>query len=474
MSLKKRTIKAFLWNFFGNMVSKGGAFIVSIILARMFLPEVFGVFGMAMVFIGLSQALVDVGFSSAIIQKSAISQTQLSTVFWINLSLSIFLAILFMATSGLIADFYNQTDLRSIIQVMSIIFVFDALGQVQRSLLIKRLDYSLITKISIISLVISTSIVFLSIDKISGLWILVLQQVTIVFFNNLLVWIYSTWRPSLLFSFKSIESLFRYGVNLFGATVINSLYLRLDALIIGKVFSAQTLGLYSRSISFQDFTNRISVNGLDVLFPSFSEKQNDIENLRAYFIEIFKVVSLFAFFFSGLMWLVADSMFLIVLGKEWIKAADYFQILMVMGFAYPLSSLMVNLIKSVGRSDIFLKLDIYKKTIQLPVFLLAFYYSIEVFLWSKAILVILSVLLNIYYTSDQLNMKMGIFVQISLKHLLISSGIVAIVYFTITDVVVNVNCQFLMSFVVFTVLFIGVAFFTERSTIQFIKKLFIK
>lgn len=425
-TLKQQTIHAFKWNFAGNLLVKGGSFIISVVLARLLSPEEFGVLGMAMVFIGISNALVDVGFSSAIVNKQDVSQLQLSTVFYVNLGLSIFLFSLFFILSPNISAFFGVTSLENVVKVLAFVFVFNAFGQVQRSILTKNMRFDSITKISVIALILSGISAIISSIYGLGIWALVIQQLSLALFTSLLLWIFSSWKPAFLFSLSSIKELFQYGINLFGATVINNLFLRVDSLIIGKLFSSSTLGLYSRSLSFQNIINTLSTNGLNVLFPAFSKMQEDLPRLQSSFTKIFSVVSLISVILSGFFWLVAQPLFLILLGDKWALSAGYFQILMVVGFVYPCSVIMVQTIKAMGRSDIFLRLDIYKKLMILPVYLFLFFFNITLFLWGMAVVSILSLGLNMFYIKEVIQVSFISTLKILATHCLVIGSLVYI------------------------------------------------
>ncbi len=261
MSLKRETVKAFKWSMLGTFLIRGGGFLVSIVLANMLSPEEFGLIGMIMVFMGISNSLINMGFSSAIIQKQEVNQTQLSTVFYINLGLSLFLFIVFFSSAGLIADFYDEPKLILITRVISVVFISGGLSQVHRSLFKKNLNYKVLTKISVISLIISSILAIGASIQGCGVWALVTQQLALSFVSVSLIWYFSKWRPSFEFNLREIKDLFDYGIKLFAASVIESIYQKIDSLIIGKVFNASNLGLYSRGISFQNIITIVSTSG---------------------------------------------------------------------------------------------------------------------------------------------------------------------------------------------------------------------
>lgn len=410
-NLRNLSVKAFKWNFVGGLVTYGGSFLFSIVLARLLSPEEFGILGITMIFVGVSKGLLDVGFSSAIIQRQEVTEKQLSTVFYINIFLSIILFGFFYLIAPYIADFYELPIVKKITRLMSLLFVLDGISQVQKSILTKELKYDLLSKISVISVIISGVLAVGFSYKEKGVYALVIQQLSLSFFTSLLIWIYAKWRPKLVFSFSAVRELFTYGINLFFSSILHSAYSRLDAFIIGKAFTSTTLGLYSRSLSFKGIIDRLSSNSLQVLFPIFAKKQDDLPSLRQLFLSVFDVVSAVTIYLSALLWLIATPLFLFLLGQEWIVAADYFKIIIITAFSVPIGLVMMTVIKSVGKSREYLRLELYKKFIQLPTFLILVFSSIETFLWIRAITIVGAVLLNFYYISNILSISFKILVR---------------------------------------------------------------
>lgn len=427
--LKGQVVKAFKWDFGGNLLLKFGSFFVSIILARLLTPEEFGIMAIVMILVGISQALVNLGFSSAIINQTEVNQTQLSTVFFINLILSLFLFLVFILVSGPLSIFYKTPLLKPMIQVTALIFILNGLGQVQRSIFVKSLSYSTLTIVQVVALLASGIIAIYASLKGLGVWALVIQQLVLSTTSTSLLWVFSKWRPTLQFDLNSIEGLFRYGINLFGVAVMESLFIRLDGLLIGKAVSAGTLGLYTRSLSMQSFVNSVSTNGLNVLFPALSHLKGDRENFNRYFLKVFEIIAYTSVFLSAILWLIAKPLFLVLLGEEWVTSSVYFQILMITGFAYPLSLVIVHSIKATGRSEVFLKIDILKKLLFLPTFILIFYSTVTTFLWCRNLAVFAGLLINVYTVCTLLGLNANQLWKIVLEAICIAILPLVMVFF---------------------------------------------
>lgn len=427
MSLKSQTLAAFKWSVLGTFIRSGGSFIISIVLARLLSPEEFGIMGMAMVFVGISRALTDVGFSSAIIQKEEVSQLELSTVFYVNLGLSFTLSTIFFLMAPQVAVFYEEPRVELVTQVISVIFLIRGFGQVQLSLFTKNLDYATLARIEVIALVVSGTLAIIASYYGYGIWALILQQLLLAFTTTVLLWLFSRWRPSLQFKLSAIKELFDYGSRLFLATFFSAIYTRVDTILIGKLFSPAVLGFYSRALSFQSIIRTLSTNGLGVLFPAFSKKQNDPKALSEAFTKIFRAVSFLSLFLSGGFWLIAEDMFVIVLGEKWLPAVPYFRILVIMGYAFPVGSILLSVIKASGDSKLYLRLDIYRKLIMVPTFLLVIFDGIDSFLWGRVIVGMFVVMLNIFYTLKVIEGKFFDFVKILAAHYLLIASVVFLI-----------------------------------------------
>lgn len=468
-NLRKDTIKAFKWNSIGNLITYGGSFLFSILLARLLSPEEFGLLGMVMVFIGISQGLVDVGFSSAIVQKQEVTDKQLSTVFYINLLLGVFLFLLFCMLAKPIALFYKIPLVENITYLASLLFIINGVGQVQKSLLTKELRYNVIAKISIAAVILSGILAIIISYKGGGVYALIIQQLSMALLSNLFFWFNSKWRPRLIFSLNAVKELFDYGIRLFFSSILHSAYLRLDAFIIGKVFSASTLGLYSRSLGFKSIVDILSTNGLQILFPVFSRKQNELDNIKSMFLLLYKTVGIFSLFLSSILWLIAIPLFLFLLGDDWVKAGEYFKIIMIGGFVGPLSSIMINVIKALGKSDVYLKLEVYKKAVQIPAFIIAFYFSIEVFIWTKVSLMILAFCVNILFVSNVLKIKFITLLKILLKQITILLIPITVTIFFTQNLSYPPFLNILIIGLLFSVLSIPLILYTQKESLLKLK-----
>lgn len=361
--LKQKGIKGGLWNFTTTIISQIRNFIVSLILARLLDPHDFGLLGMAMAFAGIVDAFVDFGFGNAIIQKNEVTEKQISTVFYINLSMGMIFMLLMCLTSGLVADFFHEPQLEMIIIVMSVSFIIRAIEVIPKALFRKNIDFKTPFKVQLISGIISGIIGIVLAFASFGVWALVLSQVVGWLISTSLTWYYSKWKPLLYFKLREVADLWKYGYKFSLSVFIDMAFSRLDTIIIGRLFSAATLGLFYRAHSLNKLIVQYSFNSFSgVLFPSLSKLQDDLEIMRHNVLRLVQVVCFLTFLFSGLMYVCSEEVIKILYGNKWDGAIPFFNILAVFSFIYTLPTIFVTPLLSIGKSGLNLKIEIIKKT----------------------------------------------------------------------------------------------------------------
>lgn len=281
MSLKQKTISGLFWSFIDQFANLLISFIVGIILARILTPREFGLIGMITIFIAISESFINSGFSNALIRKNDATDTDYSTVFYYNLAVGILFYLILFFTAPLISNFFNEPQLTRIIKALGLILIIDSLTIIQRTILTKRIDFKLQTRISIISSLGSGIIGIVMAFEGFGVWSLVVQRLSKQALNSLFLWIWNKWRPSLIFSMKSFKELFSFGSKLLLSGLIDTIFRHVYKLIIGKFYSAQDLGYYTRAEEFKKLPSQTlnSVVGR-VSYPVLSSIKDDRERLK--------------------------------------------------------------------------------------------------------------------------------------------------------------------------------------------------
>ena len=404
LGLKEKTIKGVSWSIIDNLANAGITFLIGIILARILSPAEFGLIGMITIFIAVSNSIVDSGFSSALIRKAKPKDIDFNTVFYFNLCLGIGLYLILFFFAPTISRFFKEPILISILRVMGVILIINAFGIVQRSLLVKEVDFKTQTKISLIASIISGFVGISMALNGFGVWSLVGQQISRQLLNSIFLWLFNTWRPALEFSKESFHELFGFGLKLLIADIINTIYNNIYFLIIGKFYSAAQLGQYTRADQFNSiFSSNLANVVQRVSYPVLCSIQDDDERLKSTYQSVIKTTMLVVFASMLSLAAVAKPLILILIGEKWLPAVVYLQIICFAGMLLPLNAINLNMLMVKGRSDLLLRLEFIKKTIAVIPICLGIFYGIEFMLWGSVFLSFASYLLNSYYSARLIN-----------------------------------------------------------------------
>ncbi|MCC6762256.1 MAG: lipopolysaccharide biosynthesis protein [Chitinophagaceae bacterium] len=402
--LKKKGAAAVFWNLSGTLLRQGIAFLLSIFLARLLSPSDFGLVGMATVFISLTQGFADFGMTAGLIQKKDPTEVQYSTVFYINLIVSVVLMLLMIAFSGFIAHYYGNPEIGEIARFVSYSFVISALNGVQNARLTKALANKTKTIAAVASAVMSGVVGVLLAYNGFGVWSLVYSTLVGSILNTAIIWFRSDWRPKAVFNFKEVKPLLNFGSKMFASGMLDTAYNRLDVLIIGKLFSANTLGYYFRAVSFNQFITRYTAGSLQgVFFPVVSHLQSDRFAQLRIISKSLHIIAFLTFLLMGLMYINAKELIVLIFSDKWLMSVEYFKIMAFYGYAYPVSVILVNVLSGNGHSGKFFQLEIWKKVTGLLAMLAGFYFGMHGFLWGMVVASAIAVLLNMWFVQRVIN-----------------------------------------------------------------------
>lgn len=403
-NLREKTISGIIWSFADNSLTQIITFVVGIILARLLSPAEFGLVGMIGIFIAVGQAFVDSGFNQALIRKQDCTSTDYSTVFYFNLVVSIIFYIILFFSAGYISDFFNEPKLVEIVRVVSLSILFNAFGLVQETQLTKEIKIKVQTKISLTANIISGIISLALAYKGFGVWSLVFRNLSNVFVRNLLLWKFNKWKPALVFSLNSFKELYAFGSKLFLSGLINRIFENIYYFVIGKYFSAEQLGFYTRADTFARLPSS-NINGVvqRISYPVLVKLQNDDVALKNALKKLIKSTMLLTMFFMIIMAAAAESLIITLIGEKWHQSVFYLQLLCFSLILFPLQSLNLNMLNVKGRSDLFLKLEIIKKLLVVPVIFIGILYGIKTMLFAMIINSLISYYLNSYYNKMLIN-----------------------------------------------------------------------
>ena len=361
-SLKAQVVFGLVWRFGERIIVQLIAFCVQIVLARILMPEDFGVVALVTVFVSISTNLAENGFGNALIQKADADELDYSSVFYFGIFAYIGLYGLFFFAAPYIAAFYENEILTPVLRVMGLRLVVAAFNLVQYAHVHRHLLFRKYFASTLIGTIVSAIIAFAMAYSGFGVWALVEQMLVSSFVNMLVLWVTVKWRPKKMFSWSRLKALLSYGWKLMFGSLLNTIYDEIRSLIIGRVYSPEALAYYSKGNSFPGtVTNNVTKTIESVLFPALSIKQNspdEVKNMTRRSIKISAYLTMPLMF--GLV-VVARPLILVLLTEKWLPCVPFLQVICVQHALMPMQTANLQAIKALGRSDLFLKLQIIKK-----------------------------------------------------------------------------------------------------------------
>lgn len=397
IDVRYKTKIGIFWNFIENFFLQIVSFVLNIVLARLLSPEDYGVVGLLTIFITISQVFVDSGFSRALIQKQNKEEIDFSTTFIFNICTSVILYIILYFASPFIAKFYETPELLNLQRVLFLVIIFNSLFVVQNAKLQIKIDFKSIAIVNCISTILSGGCAIFFAYRGFGPWALVVQTLSKSIFSSLLYWIIGKWVPKTFFSFTSFKQLFSFGSKLLFSGLLSTSIGSLYRLIIGKIYSTEKLGFYTRAVQFPDIVSGTITSVLNtVTFPLMSSLQDSSEDLISTFRRIIKITSMFVFPAMVGLSMLSEPIILVLLGEKWAFAAE---LLFWLCFAEIFSThngLNMNLLNAIGRSDLFLKVDLIKYPFMFLTMAITFPISLKAVVIGRAIVAFVYFYINTY------------------------------------------------------------------------------
>ena len=442
--LNKDSKEAYVWSFFERFGQEFIQFFISVFLARILLPEEFGLIATLAIFLAIGQSFIDSGFQKALIQKKELTQLDKCSVFFFNIAIGFLMSLTMYFSAPIISSFYNIPELYDIIRVLSFIFLFISFGLVQDSLMAKKLDFKTLFKVNGLSVVLSGAISILLAINDYGVWSLVGLHLSSSLFKSILLWIFSSWRPKLLFGFHSLKSMYYFGSNLFFVSITNAFFVNIYQLVIGKFFSVSALGYYQRSKNLSMYPVSIIGGAVNnVSFSVFSKIQDDISSLKSHMRStLLSVVFVTLPLMTGLA-ICAEPLIIILFTEKWLASVPYFQMLCLVGAFYPIQLINLNVLNAQGRSDLYLKIDLLNKAIILVLVYLTYPYGIAAMIIGQIIQSFIAYWLFSYYAGKYLNYTMLKQIRDMLP-IMISTILMAFFIFFLKSFIIN-NIYFLIT-----------------------------
>lgn len=443
-SLKNKTKKGLAWSMIERFATQGVQFLFGIILARLLSPDDYGIIAMPLVFLAIAQCIIDSGFSTALIRKPELTEDDLSTAFYFNIGVGILCYAVLFFTSPLIAVFYHTPILSSLLKVTALAVLFNPLCAVQQAILTRKIDFKTQAIVSLSGAILS-GIVGLSMAYNGfGVWSLVFQQVGGYLIRTILLWILGKWKPKRKWSWESFHYLWGFGSKMLGSGLLDTIYNNIYPIVIGKYFSAQDLGNYTRA---QQFSSLPSSNVTGVLqrvtFPVLSSIQNEDERLAKNYRKILKLSAFLVFPMMLMLSAIANPLVRILLTDKWIGCVILLQIVCFQMMWYPIHAINLNLLTVKGRSDLFFRLEIFKKIMGVCIMFITIPHGIIWMVSGGIVSSMLSLIINTYYTGKLINV--GYFKQMGdLLPIFGVSFIMWLIVHAIISLSSNLYCQLVL------------------------------
>lgn len=405
--LKQQTVKSVVWSAVERFGYQGIQFIITIIMARLLLPEEFGLIAMLSIFIAIAQTFVDSGFGSALIQKQDRTETDYSTAFYFNLGVSVFVYLMLYMAAPSIAAFYKEPQLVDVTRVITLSIILNSFGLVQRAKLSIELDFKTLAIASTIGVFFGGLLGVWMAYTGYGVWSLVAQNVMSNLLCNLLLWILSHWHPMLVFSKDSFKALFTFGSKLLASSLLHTIYVNLYTLVIGKFYSKNAVGNYYQANNLATFSsNNISAVIVRAIYPIQCTMQDDNEKLKYYFSKYLKISCYVVFPIAVGLCALADPLVRVVLNEQWIPAIPYIQILCIAYMWNPVMMMNSSILNVKGRTDFYLKAEIIKKIVAVAILAASIPFGITVMCWGLILYSFADMFIITIYTNKLMGLRL--------------------------------------------------------------------
>ena len=401
---KSKIVSSLLWKLMERGGTQGIQFIVMIVLARHLLPKDFGLIAIVVIFIALANVLVQSGFNTALIQKKNADEVDFSSVFYLNLLATSILYIVLFFSAPFLASFFEQEQLILVLRILSLTLFLVAINSIQNAVIVRNLQFKKLFFSSLGAVIVSGIVALIMAFLNFGVWTLVGYQLINQFLITLILWFTVKWRPQLLFSFERIKALFSFGWKLLVASLIDTFNNNLQSLIIGKMFSPTLLGFYSRG---EQFPSHIvsNVNGSiqSVMFPTLSSHQDNKQRIKEMVRRSIVTSSFIIFPMMVGLAIIAEPLVKILLTEKWLPAVPFLQIFCAAYALWPIHTSNLQAINALGRSDIFVKLEIFKSIVGLVVLGVSIQFGVHAVAMGIFFSGVISSFINVYPNSKLLN-----------------------------------------------------------------------
>lgn len=385
---KQKLVSGAFWKLMEILGSKGISFVVTMVLARLLTPEDYGLVAIAMVFIALSEILVQSGLTTALIRKESVDEADYSAVFYASMAVALVLYVAILLFADLIADFYKEEALSSVLRVLCLTFFFQAFSSIRIAKVTREFLFKTLARCSCVASAASGIVGIVLAIWGMGVWALVIQQLSQQLLLNTLLVVSIRWQPCRT-SIKKITDLLPFGMSVLTSSLINFIGDSGFDLAVGKVYSVQSLGYYSKGGQLPRQFSLYTVNALtSVLLPAFSSRQDDPIRLKGAVLKSLSVIAYFIFPFMAVCSILSEEILLLMFGDQWLPAAPIFQSFCIYYTATPIMLICIQVFFALGKGSLRIRTEVVRLILTVIVLCLCVFwlpYNINALAFGKAI-----------------------------------------------------------------------------------------
>jgi len=398
-NLRGKTLAGLFWSLSERVGIQVIQFIPTIVLARLLAPEQFGLIGMLSLFIAVASVFLDSGFGVALIQKKDATHIDECSIFYFNIFIGGISVLVLFYAAPLIANFFQQPILTGLTRWLSLDILINSFSLIQTTLLTRKLDFKTQLKANLFATLASGLIGVAAAYLGWGVWSLVIQAIANTLLRTVTLWLICDWRPALIFSMDSLKGLFGFGSRMLMSSLVGTFFDNLYQAFIGKVFSAASLGYYTRAASMRSIVVDTTSNTLGrVLYPALASIQDDLARLKRAYRKSMMLATFIHFPLMVGLIVVAQPLVYLLFSEKWASSVVFFQLMCAAGLLYPLHLINLNILKVKGRSDLFFKLEIIKRILVIVGIFITYRWGISAMLIGQIVISIIAYFLNSFYS----------------------------------------------------------------------------
>lgn len=471
--LKHKTKAGIYWKFLEQIFTNGMQFVVGIIMARMLTPEDYGITALPAIFLAIAATLIDSGFGLALVRKQDVTEKDLSTAFYYSIALGIVLYIIIFISAPWIASFYEVPILVPLMRITALTFLISPITTPQNVILQRRLDFKTPARISVTNKLVAAVLGIVAAYLGYGLWSLVIYSLSFTILGLIQTWIVVKWIPKEHFDKESFKYLWNFGNKLMASGLLSTLFNNIAPAIIGKYFGTFELGLFNRANGYARLPyQQVTASVQTVTFPVLSKLQNDDDALIRNYNRIVKTVCFFYFPIMLLLVALARPLVLVLLTEKWEQCIPLLQILSFVTITGPLSVLNMNVLQVKGFTNLYLKADVYKKSIEIVIMIITIPIGLTYYCIGLVVSQICALYINFSCVSKVISL--GIVKQIKeLTSSLILSIVMMCVVMCVNSFITNLYLQLILGSLIGIIFYFGLAYifkYPEFEDLKFLLK----